>query len=732
MKAVKRGVKRGSKKLKRIMKGGQTPTAGNSIYSGGGTSRAYINGNISVAKYNEPWGITKDSNGNMYITDKGNNCIRKITTSGEVTTFVGVQDDAANIQAKIRVPVNPGYVNAQGTAAKLRRPQGIVCDNNNNLYFVETDNHVVRKIDPSGNVTTFAGPPATTSNSGGQTIRGFVNGASATATFNQPFDITIDSRNNLYVADNQNNAIRKIDSTGTVTTFAGGSSGNTNGKGTAAKFKFPYGVVCDPSDNVYVADYMNGAIRKITPDGTVTTVAGGSGLGYVDGNGTAAKLRPVGLTLGPNNTLIVSDGDPEKNAPAGTAHRIRIIDLATSNVSTLAGSGSQTLSTTQTSTNTDSSNLLNITLSNPTCMLYNSAINKLFIVNTGTLNPPNPNPFLGNYIYAMDLTLKVKYKIRTLAGGTLGKRDGTGTEARFHKPIGLALTSNEELIVTDTVNNIIRKITHSGVVSTIAGSDYGFIDGPAATAKFSNPTGVTVSTNGDIYITDPYNNRIRKISPDGVVSTIAGTGVAGSINADNMSSTFNIPYGLTLEANGNLIVTEFLGSRIRRVPTVPGGTVFTIAGNGNVWYSDGSGETAYVGRPLAAVSYKNALFIADTFNHRIRKMVGNTLTSLTGSKIPVTGLADGYVDGDASNAKFNEPSGIAVDKNGNIFVSDTNNNCIRMISTSGKVSTLQQEDKTNYVSSKPYGIVVDSKDNVYVVENEKSRIIVMSPIYYIG
>lgn len=686
--------------------------------------RGYVNGSISVAKYNEPWGITKDSLGNMYIADKANNCIRKIDTAGNVTTFAGVQDDAANTAARIRVPVNPGYVNGQGTAARLRRPQGIVCDKNNNLFFVETDNHVVRKIDPTGLVTTFAGPPATTANSGGQSIKGFVNGPSATARFNQPFGITIDSKNNLYVADNQNHAIRLIDSSGNVKAFAGGSSGNTDGTGAAAKFKFPYAVVCDLSDNVFVADYMNGAIRKITPAGVVTTVAGGTGLGYVDGVKTAAKLRPVGITLGPNNMLFVTDGDPEKNAPAGTAHRIRMVDTTTGRVTTLAGNGTQTPRTT---TSINSNDFSNTTFSNPTCMLYESDNKKLYVVNTGTLNPPNPNPFFGNYINIMDVKPKIKYVVTTLAGGVMGRNDGTGATAQLNLPTGMSLKKDGNLIVADSGNHRIRQVTPTGVVTTLAGTHYGFSDGVGDAVKLANPIAVVEAGNGDMYITDLYNHCIRKLTPTGNVTTLAGTGAMDFLDGPNLTAKFKCPYGIVARSDGTIVVSDSYNHRIRELNALSGSSVQTIIGNGQPWYAEGTGVNAYLGWPLGmALDKDESIIITDSGNNLIRKL------TRAGELSTVVGAARQWQQTSYPKFNFNKPSGVAVDKDGNIFISDTDNNRIRMVTPAGVVSTLVQEDKTEYVSYKPCGIVVDSNANVYVVENEKHRIIKMAPVYYYG
>jgi streptogramin lyase len=737
--ARKLRARRGSSKqnLKK-QRGGQSSAAstGISIYSGGGTSRGYVNGSISVAKYNEPWGITKDSVGNMYIADKANNCIRKIDTAGNVTTFAGVQDDAANVAAKIKVPVNPGYVNGQGTAARLRRPQGIVCDRNDNLYFVETDNHVIRKISPTGLVTTFAGPPATTANSGGQTTKGFVNGSSATATFNQPFGITIDSVGNLYVADNQNHAIRKIDTNGNVTTFAGGSNGSTDGTGTAAKFKYPYAVVCDLSDNVFVADYMNGAVRKITPAGVVTTIAGGSGLGYLDGVRTAAKLRPVGITLGPNNTLFVTDGDPDKNLTATdtSAHHIRVIDIATGTVTTLAGNGTPTPGTTTAMNSTD---LLNTSFNNPTCMLFDSVNKKLYVVNTGTMNPPHPNyltPALGNYINLINLTGVTipppttttgpptttrapipSVAVTTLAGGgasgfwTGSFADGNGSAARFYRPTGVTYY-NGNIYVADMANSKVRMVKPNGDVST-------YVDNPLL--KF--PIALAFDSTGNMYIANCGNNNILKYSGS-TLSLFAGSsdGTPGTaINGNGSNARFNNPNNIATDSSGNCIVSDCVNNCLRKI--TPDGVVSTIA--------EGFNSPAGV-----AIDSNGIIYVSSSNEHKIIKVSPN------GTKSTFAGTNVGYMDGPAATAKFQYPRSIAIDSTNNMYIVDTNNYIIRKIDTSGIVTTLAGTKSVegsddaptgpglNAKFNLPFGIALDSNNNIFIGDWVNHRIRKLVPI----
>jgi streptogramin lyase len=701
-------------------RGGQTSPANTriSIFSGGAITRGYVNGNVSVARYNEPWGITRDSLGNIYIADKANNCIRRIDTTGNVTTFAGVQDHAANTAARIRVPVNPGYVNARGTAARLRRPQGIVCDSNNNLFFVETDNHVVRRIDPTGLVTTFAGPPATSSNSGGQTTRGFVNGASTAATFNQPFGIAIDSKNNLYVADNQNHAIRIIDPSGTVRTFAGGSSGNTDGTGTAARFRFPYAVVCDLSDNVFVADYMNGAIRRITPSGVVTTVTGGAGLGYVDGIKGTARLRPVGLTLGPNNTLFVADADPDKNAPALTAHRIRLVDIATGTVLTVAGNGIQTPGTT---TTINSDNLLGTPLSNPTNMLWDTANKRLYVVNTGTLNPPNPNPFFGNYINIINLAGLTIPPTPSMAVTTFAGSGGTGffmgsfangvsSAARFNRPMGITVY-NGNVYVADTSNSKIRMITPNGTVST-----------PVDSPLIKSPAALAFDVSGNMYIVNMGSHNILKCSNNTVTHFAGSTGGAAgtAINGTGSAARFDNPNGIAIDSSGNCIISDYVNNCLRKI--TPSGVVSTLA-------TDVKSPTGI------AIDSSGSIYVVNVVENTIIKVTP------TGSKSIFAGdTMGGMTDGPVATAKFQYPRCIAIDSANNMYITDANNHSIRKIDSSGMVTTIAGDNTQGLVDTPigpglnakfwmPFGIAVDrNNNNIFVTDWVNHRIRMIRPV----
>jgi streptogramin lyase len=312
---------------------------------------------------------------------------------------------------------------------------------------------------------------------------GSTDGTGSAARFDRPPGVTADTAGNVYVADALNNTIRKVTSAGVVTTIAGtaGSSGSTDGTGSAARFNTPYGVFVDGSDNVYVADTFNQTIRKITSAGVVTTIAGTAGSsGSTDGTGSAARFSyPEGIVVDTSGNIFVTD-------------------------------------------------------------TFNNTIRK--ITSAGV--------------------------VTTLAGlaGQPGPTDGTGSAARFSGPRGVVVDTSGNIFVADTSNNTIRKITSAGVVTTIAGTagSSGSTDGTGSAARFNSPAFASLDTAGNIFIADRLNNKIRKVTSAGVVTTLAGlAGSSGSTDGIGSAARFNGPYGIAVNTAGNIFVADRGNSTIR-------------------------------------------------------------------------------------------------------------------------------------------------------------------------
>jgi hypothetical protein len=329
----------------------------------------------SVAAFNAPRGVAIDRGGNVYVADYYGNTIRKIVPAGIVTTLAG--------SARLA-----GSADGTGSEARFNHPSGLAADSGGNLYVADTDNHAIRKITPAGTVTTLAGSAR---------IAGAADGTGNAARFNRPLGVATDGSGNIYVADCLNRTIRKITASGIVTTLAGsaGNRGSTDGTGGAARFDSPSAVATDGDGNVYVSEMFNNTIRKITPSGAVVTLAGTPGFfktGSADGTGSAARFNnPAGLATDRQGNIYVADwvnGTIRKITPAG-------------GVTTFAGLASEP---------------------------------------------------------------------KTRAGGRCCNVNGIGSAARFAGPFGLAIDSAGNLYVADTFDCTIRKITAEGTVSTMAGA----------------------------------------------------------------------------------------------------------------------------------------------------------------------------------------------------------------------------------------------------------------------
>lgn len=275
--------------------------------------------------------------------------------------------------------------------------------------------------------------------------------------------------------------------------------------------------------------------------------------------------------------------------------------------------------------------------------------------------------------------------IATFAGsdsGTSGSDDGTASAARFNLPGDVAIDGAGTVYVADTYNHRIRKIAPNGDVTTLAGSgSQGFLDATGTAAQFAHPHSVVVDAAGNVYVTDTGNARIRKVSPAGVVTTFAGSS-SGYVDGTGVGAQFDSPKGLTIDASGTLYVADERNSRIRK--TTPAGVVTTLAGSGVEGFADGPSATAQFDWPTdVAVDNSGSVLVIDGENSRVRKVSPTgTVTTLAGSGVT------GYLDGPAATAQFSEMVGIAADSYGNAYVTEHTTQRVRLISQAGVVSTI--------------------------------------------
>jgi sugar lactone lactonase YvrE len=311
-----------------------------------------------------------------------------------------------------------------------------------------------------------------------------------------------------------------------------------------------------------------------------------------------------------------------------------------------------------------------------------------------------------------------------LAGnGVQGNFNGTGTGASFYQPTGVAVDASGNVYVADLRNNMIREISPAGVVTTMAGSGLqGSANGIGGAASFYQPTGVAVDASGNVYVAENGNDLIREISQNGTVTTFAGTGASGAVNATGTAASFNHPQGIAVDANGNIYVADYDNNLIREIS--PAGVTTTLAGNSNPGADDGNGTAASFNEPTAvAIDASFNVYVADFGNNLIRKISpAGSVTTLAGSG------AQGSADGTGKAASFKTPTGVAVDAAGNVYVADWGNNLVRIISPAGAVSTLTStaSSKTPLVFNGPYGIAVDATGNIYVAAYGNSEILKIS------
>ena len=626
-------------------------------------------GTNGAARFNDPTGLAVDSQGNLYLADEGNYTIRKLTPSGTnwvVTTLAGLAGKT-------------GSANGTGNSARFGDPRGLAVDAAGNVYVADAGNNTLRKVTPAGAVTTLAGLAGASGSS---------DGTGSAARFNLPRGVSVDTEGNLYVADGNNNTIRKVAPSGTswvVTTLAGlaGASGTNDGTGASARFNYPAVAVVDSAGNLYVGDSGNETIRKMTLSGTnwtVTTLAGLAGTwGSADGTGSAARFygHCVLAVDGPGNIYMADTYNYaiRKVTPAGV-------------VTTLAGEAS-----TGSANGTGGTAKFNL----PQCVAVDS-IGNLYVADTQNSTIRRVTPSGTNWV------------VTTLAGlaGVTGSDDGTGESARFYGPSGVAVDGVGNVYVADTYNSTIRQVTPSGVVTTLAGLPQfdadgnpvgGRADGTGSDARFAGPSGVAVDSAGNLFVADSGNNTIRKVTPSGtnwVVTTLAGSAyvtnqfggaMGGSADGTNGAAQFNYPAGLAVDSAGNLYVADSGNNTIREVaPTGTNWVVTTLAGKASTVGGrvDGTNSAARFSNPSeVAVDGAGNLYVADEGNYTIRKMtpVGTNWVVTT-----LAGLAGSYgsADGTGSAARFGNGAsgigyitGVAADGAGNVYVADEWNNTIR-------------------------------------------------------
>jgi uncharacterized protein (TIGR03437 family) len=502
------------------------------------TGYAGDGGPAANATFRLPTSVAIDGSGNLYIADQNNCAIRRISTSGIITTVAGTGQF--------------GYSgdNGQATKAMLSGPQGVAVDASGNLYIADSGNERIRYVNnANGSISTIAGT-GTAGFSG--------DGSAATAaTFSNPVAVALDASNNVYVADSDNNRIRRFALGGTVTTFAGTTNSvGDGGPSTEARVE-PWAVAVDSAGNLCIADRSENRVRKVTPSGTITTVAGTGQTGYGGDNGpsTAAVLNT------PNDVAVDSSGNVY--IADASNNRIRRVDASTGTITTFAGNGGCCYA--GTGTGGDGGLATAATLYYPTSVAVDGSGNVYFTDLVETNTSPSPSAIR---------RVTTDGKIHTWAGGGtsvgFSGDGGPPLSAQFGSSLGNIRTGPDgSLYIADTNNNRVRKVDPAGAtINTVAGNAQTSASGnggPATSAGLDPPWSVVVDAAGNFYI--GANGTVREVTANGTIGPYAGNdgwGFSGD-GGPATAATLAGASGLAVDSGNNLYIADQGNRRVRQV-----------------------------------------------------------------------------------------------------------------------------------------------------------------------
>ncbi len=594
------------------------------------------------ASLNFPAGLCLDNKGNLFIADRNNHRVRKIDPDGIISTVAGTGEP------------DWGGDDGPATEAKLNFPSDVACGKDGTLFISDRSNNRIRKVDPKGIITTIAGL--------GPADFGGDFGPAEDALLKYPFGIELDVKGNLYIADRGNNRIRKINTQGIITTVAGDGThffSGDYGPATRASLAYPTDVASDKKGNIYIADRNNNRIRKVDTLGIITTVMGLGRYEYNGDNEIASETTlhlPFALAVSSGDELILVDRNH---------FRVRSMNLNNGLITPIAGNG-------QSLFRGDGGPGSGATLESP----------------SGIVVQPN-----GTVIFADKMANRLRYInskgfIYTLAGNGKQGNEGDDGQAQFAAlflPDGMTNDKNGNLYFISNQGNsyLIRKIDSKGKITRFAGNGrqgYSGDGGLALEASFAVIKDLTTDDLGNVYLADSINRNIRKIDPDGIVSTVALE------NWKRIKDEEIHPNGIAVSKAGEIFISDSGSSKIRKIDIK--GNVTTFAGNGDFSDSGDGGPALDAGIRSPgglAFSPNGDLYIAEETSHLIRKINKEGIIS----HVAGTGQAGYSGDGGlAKKAMLKSPYRLAFDKQGNLYFSDRDNNRIRKIDTKGIITTV--------------------------------------------
>jgi len=577
--------------------------AGNITTLAGSGIGHYHEGNGTAAAFERPRWLEPGPDGALYLVDEGANVVSRVALDGTTTLHAGVpyvwvdkpgpvatatfHGLGGIVWASTALVVDSrwagklykvtggqvtwfsgagaGATDGPAATARFSELGQLGIDGAGHIYAAEPQAHRIRHIAPDGSVSTI-----------GSGTRGFVDAPVAQACFNFPTGVAVTSAGTVYVADSHNDRIRKITG-GQVTTLAGGLPGSSDGTGAAARFLYPFSLRLLQGGELLVAEVGNGAIRRVTPTGVVTTLVATP---VIDGVGTSARFRtPAHGVRSANGDLLVADT---------LSHRVRRVSLA-GVVTTVAGDGHSEWS--------GGGAAKAVALDEP----------------FGVAESPAGDLYVATVQAKAIVKITASGVASVLAGGSCCSADGQGAAAQFDRVTDIVYASGD-LYVTD--RHRIRRVSLGGLVTTIAGSTVdGLVDGAGSVARFSNVVGLAVEPGGTLVVADQSNHAIRRVTLAGQVSTLASG--LGHVNGALKDARFRHPAGIAAAADGTLYVADSWNHAIRALGT--DGQVRTIVGDGTPGLVDGPLAGARLRTPIGVISLDSkTLAVIELDNHVVR------------------------------------------------------------------------------------------------------------------
>jgi NHL repeat/Dockerin type I domain len=600
------------------------------------------------ARLSHPGDVACALNGTLYFADDHNRRVRAVDTLGRIATVAGNG--------------SPDFSGDNGAATEAGlTAYAVAVDGHGNIYIADADNRRIRKVDPQGIIATVAGTGANGFGRDGQ--------AATEAALAFPAGVAVDAQDRVYIADYGNQVVYRV-TDGIISRFAGDYvprfSGD-DGPALSASLLFPIRVTVDAAGAVYIADQGSYRVRRVDPAGTITTVAGDGTLGCTGdgGPGTEASLFPLRALAADDFGNVYIAATASTPDVWSTENRVRRLD-ASGIIDTIAGIKDNGDGGPATKAIVDPQGLATEHGAGPQALYLADSRN--------------------NQVRRVDAATGL---ITTVAGtGVAGASgdNGAALDAQLNAPSDVALDRAGNLYVADRNNARVRRVDTRGDITTVAGNGtfgYSGDNALAVNAALSSPTGIDVDDDGNLYIADQFNYRVRKVTPQGLISTVAGDGTYDpqDVSGDGRQATqvsLGAPTDVVVAPDGSLYVADNASDRVRKVRS--NGVIITVAGNGNHGYSGDGGlaVNALLDAPYRlALDAQGNLFIADFANNRVRRIdvTSGIITTVAG-----TGLAGVEGDGGpATLANLFGATGLVVDGSGSLCVAQADSARVRVV-----------------------------------------------------